>query len=153
ITPMLQLVRAIMKDPNDKTTCSVLFANQTEKDILLKDELEEIQARYPDCFKLWFTVDRAPSGRCHVPRGEVYDRPCFYAPYRKRSLNPYVRVHAPIDWEYSQGFINADMIREHLPGPDDDNMVLICGPPPMIQFACNPNLDKLGYRQSQRFTF
>ncbi|KAL4622439.1 NADH-cytochrome b5 reductase 3 [Arapaima gigas] len=118
ITPMLQLVRAIMKDPNDKTTCSLLFANQTEKDILLKDELEEIQARFPDRFKLWFTVDRAPS-----------------------------------DWEYSEGFISADMIRDHLPAPDDSNMVLICGPPPMIQFACKPNLDKLGYRQSQRFTY
>ncbi len=35
---------------------------RTEKDILLKDELEEIQARHPDRFKLWFTVDRAPEG-------------------------------------------------------------------------------------------
>ncbi|KAI7795182.1 NADH-cytochrome b5 reductase 3 [Triplophysa rosa] len=118
ITPMLQLFRDIMKNPGDTTTCSLLFANQTEKDILLKDELEEIQARHPNRFKLWFTVDKAPA-----------------------------------DWEYSQGFINAEMIQEHLPPPSDDCMILMCGPPPMIQFACNPNLDKLGYRQSQRFTF
>ncbi|XP_028853730.1 NADH-cytochrome b5 reductase 1 [Denticeps clupeoides] len=118
ITPMLQLVRGVMKNPSDKTKCSLLFANQTEKDILLRDELEEIQARHPDRFKLWFTVDRAPDG-----------------------------------WEYSEGFINADMIQEHLPPPSDDCLVLMCGPPPMIQFACNPNLDKLGYRQSQRFTY
>ncbi|CAB1353896.1 unnamed protein product, partial [Coregonus sp. 'balchen'] len=118
ITPMLQLVRAIMKDPSDRTTCSLLYANQTEKDILLRDELEEVQARHPDRFKLWFTVDRAPKG-----------------------------------WEYSEGFINADMIQEHLPAPSDDTLVLMCGPPPMIQFACNPNLDKLGYRQSQRFAY
>ncbi|KAJ8370332.1 hypothetical protein SKAU_G00103600 [Synaphobranchus kaupii] len=118
ITPMLQLVRAIIKNPTDKTSCSLLFANQTEKDILLRDELEEIEARHPDRFKLWLTVDRAPK-----------------------------------DWEFSQGFINADMIQEHLPAPSDDNLVLMCGPPPMIQFACNPNLDKLDYRQSQRFTY
>uniref|UniRef100_A0AAY5KXX7 NADH-cytochrome b5 reductase n=1 Tax=Esox lucius TaxID=8010 RepID=A0AAY5KXX7_ESOLU len=118
ITPVLQLVRAIMKDPTDRTTCSLLYANQTEKDILLRDELEEIQAREPDRFKLWFTVDRAPDG-----------------------------------WEYSKGFISADMIQEHLPAPSDDNLVLMCGPPPMIQFACNPNLDKLGYHQSQRFVY
>ncbi|XP_041944692.1 NADH-cytochrome b5 reductase 3 [Alosa sapidissima] len=118
ITPMLQLVRAIIKDPSDQTTCHLLFANQTEKDILLRDELEEIQARHPDRFKLWFTVDRAPEG-----------------------------------WEYSEGFISADMIQEHLPPPSDDCMVLMCGPPPMIQFACNPNLDKLGYRQTQRFAY
>lgn len=118
ITPMLQLIRDIMKNPGDTTICSLLFANQTKKDILLKDELEEIQARHPNRFKLWFTVDSAPA-----------------------------------DWEYSQGFINAEMIQEHLPPPSDDCMILMCGPPPMIQFACNPNLDKLGYRQSQRFTF
>lgn len=35
---------------------------QTEKDILLRDELEEVQVRHPDRFKLWFTVDRAPEG-------------------------------------------------------------------------------------------
>ncbi|KAJ7999909.1 hypothetical protein DPEC_G00199300 [Dallia pectoralis] len=118
ITPMLQLVCAIIKDPTDKTTCSLLYANQTEKDILLRDELEEIQAREPDRFKLWFTVDQAPDG-----------------------------------WDYSKGFINADMIKEHLPAPSDDNLVLMCGPPPMIQFACNPNLDKLGYLQSQLFVY
>ncbi|XP_056591235.1 NADH-cytochrome b5 reductase 3 [Triplophysa dalaica] len=118
ITPMLQLIRDIMKNPGDTTTCSLLFANQSEQDILLKDELEEIQARHPNRFKLWFTVDKAPA-----------------------------------DWEYSQGFINAEMIQEHLPPPSDDCMILMCGPPPMIQFACIPNLDKLGYRQSQRYTF
>ncbi|MBN3307023.1 NB5R1 reductase, partial [Amia calva] len=118
ITPMLQLVRAIMKDPTDKTTCHLLFANQTEKDILLRDELQEIQVRHPGRFQLWFTVDKAPT-----------------------------------DWDFSEGFIGADMIQEHLPAPSDDSLILMCGPPPMIQFACNPNLDKLGYRQAQRFTY
>lgn len=35
---------------------------QSEKDILLRPELEEIQANNPDRFKLWFTLDRAPQG-------------------------------------------------------------------------------------------
>ncbi|KAE8281286.1 NADH-cytochrome b5 reductase 3 [Larimichthys crocea] len=60
ITPMLQLITAVMKDPQDETVCHLLFANQTEKDILLRPELEEIQVSNPDRFKLWFTVDRAP---------------------------------------------------------------------------------------------
>lgn len=118
ITPMLQIITAVMKDPADKTVCHLLFANQTEKDILLRPELEEIQVNNPDRFKLWFTVDRPPA-----------------------------------NWEYSQGFINEDMIREHLPPPSDDTLVLMCGPPPMIQFACNPNLDKVGHSESRRFTF
>ncbi|CAK6949998.1 NADH-cytochrome b5 reductase 3 [Scomber scombrus] len=118
ITPMLQIITAIMKDPQDQTVCYLLFANQTEKDILLRPELEEIQANNPDRFNLWFTLDRAPD-----------------------------------DWEYSQGFINEDMIRDHLPPPSDDSLILMCGPPPMIQFACNPNLDKVGHSNSRRFTF
>ncbi|XP_036376180.1 NADH-cytochrome b5 reductase 3 [Megalops cyprinoides] len=118
ITPMLQIINAVMKDPQDDTMCYLLFANQTEKDILLRPELEEIQANHPSRFKLWFTLDRVPD-----------------------------------DWQYSQGFINEDMIREHLPPPADDTLILMCGPPPMIQFACNPNLDKVGHSSSRRFTF
>ncbi|KAG9342314.1 hypothetical protein JZ751_016816 [Albula glossodonta] len=118
ITPMLQIINAVIKDPEDQTVCYLLFANQTEKDILLRPELEEILANHPSRFKLWYTVDRAPE-----------------------------------EWTYSQGFINEEMVRDHLPPPGDDTIILMCGPPPMIQFACNPNLDKLGHPASRRFTF
>lgn len=60
IAPMLQLIREILKKNNvDKTKIALLFANQTEKDILLRSELEELAAKYPDQFKLWYTIDRA----------------------------------------------------------------------------------------------
>lgn len=49
--------------------------------------------------------------------------------------------------------MTADMIREHLPAPGDDVLLLLCGPPPMVQLACHPNLDKLGYSQKMRFTY
>ncbi|XP_034019062.1 NADH-cytochrome b5 reductase 3-like [Thalassophryne amazonica] len=118
ITPMLQLIQAVMKDHQDPTVCHLLFANQTEKDILLRPELEEILVSNPDRFRLWFTLDKAPN-----------------------------------DWEYSQGFISEDMVRDHLPPPSDHTLILMCGPPPMIQFACNPNLDKVGHSSSRRFIF
>merc|ERR1711994_959862 len=57
------------------------------------------------------------------------------------------------DWKYSSGFINAEMIEKSLFAPSEDNLVLMCGPPPMINFACIPNLDKLGYSQHQRFSY
>lgn len=118
ITPMLQVVRAVFRDPGDSTELSLLFANQTEEDILLRKELEEIKEEFPDRFKLWYTVDR-PSE----------------------------------DWQYSSGFINAEMIEKALFPPSSDNLVLLCGPPPMINFACMPNLDKLGYSAKMRFSF
>lgn len=62
ITPILQLVRHIAKDPNDKTQLSLLFANQTEDDILVRKELEEVAEKYPEQFKLWYTLDRPGPG-------------------------------------------------------------------------------------------
>ncbi|NXC14890.1 NB5R3 reductase, partial [Corythaeola cristata] len=118
ITPLLQIIRAIIKDKDDPTVCQLLFANQTEKDILLRSELEEIQVQHPGRFKCWYTLDRPPES-----------------------------------WDYSQGFVNQEMIRDHLPPPQSDVLILMCGPPPMIQYACIPNLDKLGYTKDMRFSF
>jgi Oxidoreductase NAD-binding domain len=57
------------------------------------------------------------------------------------------------DWTQGSGFVSEEMIRQHLPPPSDDVLILMCGPSPMIQFACNPNLDKVGYSQRQRFAY
>ncbi|XP_004418443.2 PREDICTED: NADH-cytochrome b5 reductase 2 isoform X1 [Ceratotherium simum simum] len=62
ITPMLQLIRHITRNPSDKTTMSLIFANQTEEDILVRKELEEIARTHPDQFNLWYTLDRPPVG-------------------------------------------------------------------------------------------
>ena len=56
-------------------------------------------------------------------------------------------------WTYGSGFVNDTMIKEHLFEPSEDNLVLMCGPPPMINFACQPNLDKLGYSPEMRFAY
>lgn len=57
------------------------------------------------------------------------------------------------DWKYSSGFINEEMIEKHLFPPSSDTIVLMCGPPPMINFACIPNLDKLGYNKELYFAY
>ena len=50
ITPMLQVIRAVLKNPEDKTELWLLFANQSEDDILLRKELEAIPK---ERFHLW----------------------------------------------------------------------------------------------------
>ncbi|XP_042547518.1 NADH-cytochrome b5 reductase 2 isoform X1 [Dipodomys merriami] len=60
ITPMLQLIRHITKNPHDKTKISLLFANQTEDDILMRKELDEIARTHLDQFSVWYTLDRPP---------------------------------------------------------------------------------------------
>lgn len=91
---------------------------QTEKDILLRPELEELRNEHSARFKLWYTLDRAPEA-----------------------------------WDYSQGFVNEEMIRDHLPPPEEEPLVLMCGPPPMIQYACLPNLDRVGHPKERCFAF
>merc|ERR1711967_153216 len=101
---------AILKDPTDTTSISLIYANQTEDDILVRDMLEGLAAKHPKQLKIHYTLDRPPKG-----------------------------------WKYSEGFITDTMIAEHLPGPKEKSLVLMCGPPPMVKFACQANLDKLGY--------
>ena len=56
-------------------------------------------------------------------------------------------------WRYSKGFIDENMVREHMPKFDKDVQVLLCGPPPMIKFACVPNLEKQGFTEKHYFAF
>ena len=34
--------------------------------------------------------------------------------------------------DVKQGFIDRDLIKELFPGPDEDVMIFVCGPPPMV---------------------
>ena len=58
ITPMLQIVRAILKNPEDKTIVSLIYANVTTEDILLREDLEQFAAQYPEKFKLFLVVEK-----------------------------------------------------------------------------------------------
>ncbi|XP_049540127.1 NADH-cytochrome b5 reductase 2 isoform X1 [Anopheles darlingi] len=119
ITPMLQLVREVLKHSDtDKTKLSLIFANQTEDDILLKPELDELAARYPEQFKLWYTLDR--------PKPE---------------------------WTQGKGFVSDEMIKAQLFPPSPSALVLMCGPPPMVNYACIPALEKLGYPMERTFAY
>ncbi|KAH9529239.1 NADH-cytochrome b5 reductase 3, variant 2 [Dermatophagoides farinae] len=40
---------------------------------------------------------------------------------------------------YYRGSINDEMISKHLPPPNEDTLILMCGPPPMIKHVLNSN--------------
>ncbi|KAM0429769.1 hypothetical protein ACHAPT_006375 [Fusarium lateritium] len=61
ITPMFQIIRAICEDDRDLTEVSLIYANRSEEDILLRKELESFARRYPQNFKLYYLLDNAPS--------------------------------------------------------------------------------------------
>ncbi|XP_047976946.1 nitrate reductase [NADH]-like [Salvia hispanica] len=111
ITPIYQVMQAILKDPEDETEMYVVYANRTEDDILLREELDSWADKYPERVKVWYVVQES------------------------------VRE----DWKYSLGFVTEGILREHIPPAKDMALALACGPPPMLQFAVNPNLEKMGY--------
>ncbi|KAI3891181.1 hypothetical protein MKW98_007486 [Papaver atlanticum] len=56
ITPMLQVIEAILKNPDDKTQISLLYANISPDDILLKQKLDILSASNPN-LKIYYTVE------------------------------------------------------------------------------------------------
>lgn len=81
ITPILQVLNEIVTAPEDLTRVSLLYANETENDILLKDELDELAAKYPH-FEINYMVSRPTSSwkgfRGHITQ-EMMQR-CLPAP-------------------------------------------------------------------------
>jgi ferredoxin-NADP reductase len=99
---------------------ALLYANQTEDDILMREELEALAEEHPDRFRLSFTLDRPPEGD---------------------------------GWKGFRGFIDEDKCRAALLPPGDGAIVAMCGPPPMIKFACVPSLEKMGYAAESMISF
>lgn len=56
ITPMLQVIEAILKNPDDNTKVSLIYANVSPDDILLKQKLDVLAATHPN-LKIFYTVD------------------------------------------------------------------------------------------------
>lgn len=61
ITPMYQVIRAICEDDRDTTEVSLVYANRTEEDILLRAELEAFARRYPKNLKIHYMLDQPPA--------------------------------------------------------------------------------------------
>ncbi|CBJ30200.1 conserved unknown protein [Ectocarpus siliculosus] len=118
ITPMLQVISAIMREGSTGLVeMSLIFANKSEDDILLRDMIEKLAASNPN-FKFHYTLDTVPEG-----------------------------------WAHSQGFISKEMVEKHMPPPGADTLILMCGPPPMLKFACVPALEALGFSEDMHFSF
>ncbi|CAJ2506180.1 Uu.00g003100.m01.CDS01 [Anthostomella pinea] len=63
ITPMLQVVRAIIRGraADDKTEVDLIFANVTTQDILLKEDLDAL-AKEDAGFRVHYVLDKPPEG-------------------------------------------------------------------------------------------
>eukprot|EP00884_Botryococcus_braunii_P023411 jgi/Botrbrau1/9754/Bobra.85_1s0005.1 len=64
----------------------------------------------------------------------------------------YVLNNPPPNWKGGVGFITPEMIKEFLPPPADDVLIVRCGPGPMNK-AMSEHLNKLGYTKDMQFEF
>ena len=110
ITPMLQVINAVLNNHTDFTQLSLVFANKSEDDILMREHIDQLAKQHPEQFKVWYTIDAASNNST---------------------------------WKYSLGYVNLDMLREHIPPAGPLTATLVCGPPPFVKFACQPNLEEL----------
>ncbi|OLN95687.1 Nitrate reductase [NADPH] protein-like protein [Colletotrichum chlorophyti] len=58
ITPIFQVLRAVMKDAEDPTTCLVLDGNRVEEDILCRKELDAMAAANADRCRLLYSLSK-----------------------------------------------------------------------------------------------
>ncbi|GLI66870.1 hypothetical protein VaNZ11_010861 [Volvox africanus] len=101
ITPMLQVIDAILDNPDDKTQVSLVYANVTEGDIILKDKVDALAAAHPGRFKVYYVVDKPNWGG--------------------------------IFWRGGVGYVTKDILATQLPKPAKDSLVMVCGPPGMME--------------------
>ncbi|RKO94967.1 cytochrome b5 reductase, partial [Caulochytrium protostelioides] len=100
ITPMYQIMRAVLNNPEDRSTIQLIFANVALEDILLKDELDALAKEHPDRVKVTYCLNTPPTPA-------------------ENNGHP---------WEGYTGFVTEEMIRKHLPAPASDIQILMCGP-------------------------
>jgi len=118
ITPIYQLIHAILRDSQDSTDLNLIFGNLTEDDILLRDELEKKVVEYKKQFKIYFVVDKPST----------------------------------TGWGGGSGYITKEMIQVHLPPPSPDTLIVLCGPPPMMNSMVK-HLQALDYPEDQFFQY
>ncbi|KZV85378.1 ferredoxin reductase-like protein, partial [Exidia glandulosa HHB12029] len=112
ITPIIQVLRAILRDSSDTSTRAwMIYANRTEEDILLRDELDAFHREGHQRFAIHHTLS-----------------------------NP------STEWKGgSLGRINESMVREYLPPPSKDGLILACGPEEMMNLTVRPALKLCGW--------
>lgn len=70
VTPIYQLARGILSNPEDKTKVTLVYAANTDEDILLKKEFDDFQKEFPGRFEAVYAVSQ-PAGGSTIRKGRV----------------------------------------------------------------------------------
>ncbi|RKU40963.1 hypothetical protein DL546_003154 [Coniochaeta pulveracea] len=70
ITPMFQLVRGILGNPTDHTRITLVWGVNSDEDIFLKKELDELEHSHPNQFHAVYVVSH-PTAESEHPKGYI----------------------------------------------------------------------------------
>lgn len=71
ITPMLQIAREVLRNPEDKSHITLIFSNHKEEDILLKSELDELVRTHPGRMTVTYTLTQETPKKWSGERGRI----------------------------------------------------------------------------------
>ncbi len=136
ITPMLQVVKAIIRGraAGDKTEVDLIFANVTEQDILLREDLDQL-AREDKGFRVHYVLDRPPAG---------WEGGVGYV------TSEMIQVCSPLFCfflDFDVLFTNPGL-QKWLPKAAPDVKILLCGPPPMVG-GLKKTTEALGFQKAR----
>ncbi|KAI8811832.1 hypothetical protein BJ742DRAFT_850847 [Cladochytrium replicatum] len=112
IAPFIQVIKGVLFNPHDSTKLHLIYANKTEGDILLREELDNLSQEYPDRLKIHYTLDYPPD---EIGSGA---------------------------WKGGKGFISDNMIKKWMPPKSDKTLILVCGPQSMIRHVAGMKEDE-----------
>ena len=113
ITPIYSMTRGILSDPADKTRITLLWGVNGTRDIVLKNELEHLEAQFPERLQVTYCIS-GPEGKPEA--ADLSER-----------------------GRYKKGYINSEVVKEAVVrakeggswGDSKGTKVFICGPPAM----------------------
>jgi cytochrome-b5 reductase len=89
ITPIYQLLVHSLKDEKDKTKFNILYLNSTHDDILLKKELNKLQAEHSNRLSIQYQVtNELPK---LINNGEAQDTEIIYGKFTSTTFNEWLR--------------------------------------------------------------
>jgi len=132
ITPHWQLIQKLLSDPEDKTKITLIYANKSQDDILLREEFDRWAKEKPERFKVVYGIDQG-----EAPKGG----------FKGYINNEILRANLPLPGK-------ADKIHVFVCGPPGQVEVISGGKGPKgSQGDLKGILADLGYAPSQVYKF
>ncbi|GAA91486.1 NADH-cytochrome B5 reductase [Aspergillus luchuensis IFO 4308] len=94
ITPIYQLIKGILKDPQDRTKLTLIFGVNSEEDLLLKEELDRYATEFPDRFNYIYTVSRPKEENSPYRTGYI-DEEFLRSTFKESTQNTKVFICGP----------------------------------------------------------